>query len=59
MKRSEPLWKRKAAREHCKRQRDLIWDKLSTYNKPVKLTDWTFSTIFVDTMVDPVVEDAF
>ena len=29
MKRSEPLWKRKRAREHCAWQRDKVWRELS------------------------------
>ncbi len=30
MKRSEPMWKRKAARLHCKQIRDQFWGKLSS-----------------------------
>lgn len=29
MKRSEPLWKREAARKHCKEQYNAVWKTLS------------------------------
>jgi len=36
MKRSEPKWKREAARQHCKDRRDKIWDALAGKNNKLR-----------------------
>lgn len=57
MKRSEPQWKRQAAREHCKARRDAIWNAL--VDEPPIVSEWFVDNDVVSMYMHDMVSTEF